>query len=291
METDADRNTARVPVRVLAVAALALSRAARWPDAFAVLDNAEPMTADGRVALALAAAQVALERDYVTGTRTAAGLIAQASTLAAGSGNDADRWTVAYMQCNAAYMRTLRTPEGGWRFGPAGRDMSELDELRAQAARLLETAPDSVAGGWAEMALGYIADNLYGQRDVAPTHYAAALAAGEAAGDDLLIREALRHLGDHDHDCRDHAVALDRWQRATAAGARAGNVPGTLSQQLLLAVLARDAGDEAGARLLAGEIARWASAVGAVDIHAQAAAFLAGVDPTAPPTPAGSGQH
>jgi hypothetical protein len=56
-----------------------------------------------------------------------------------------------------------------------------------------------------------------------------------------------------------------------------------LAQQLLLAVLAREAGDEAGARLLAGEIVRWAAAAGAVRIQAQAAAFLDGADPTAPP--------
>jgi hypothetical protein len=60
-------------------------------------------------------------------------------------------------------------------------------------------------------------------------------------------------------------------------------VCGTLSQQVLLAVLARDRGDEAGAAALAAEIARWAAALGARHIAAQAHAFLAGVDPTAPP--------
>ncbi|MCX5053797.1 MULTISPECIES: hypothetical protein [unclassified Streptomyces] len=46
---------------------------------------------------------------------------------------------------------------------------------------------------------------------------------------------------------------------------------------------ARDTGDEAGARALATEVARWAGAIGAVRIEAQATGFLAGVDPTAPP--------
>ncbi|MGW7823051.1 hypothetical protein ACWGLF_34150 [Streptomyces puniciscabiei] len=59
-------------------------------------------------------------------------------------------------------------------------------------------------------------------------------------------------------------------------------MPGTLSQQLLLAVLARDAGDEAGARALASEIVRWAEAIGAHRLGAQAAGFLTGADPTAP---------
>jgi hypothetical protein len=105
------------------------------------------------------------------------------------------------------------------------------------------------------------------------------------SGDDLLAREALRHLGDYDHDRGDDRLALERWRRATALGARAGAVPGTLSQQMLLAVLARDAGDEAGAAALAAEIARWAAALGAERLAAQANGFLAGADPTAPPEP------
>jgi hypothetical protein len=60
-------------------------------------------------------------------------------------------------------------------------------------------------------------------------------------------------------------------------------VLGVLAQQLLLAVLARDAGDEAGARALATETRRWAEAVGAVRVAGQASAFLVGVDPTQPP--------
>ncbi|MCZ0985148.1 hypothetical protein O1M54_04555 [Streptomyces diastatochromogenes] len=60
-------------------------------------------------------------------------------------------------------------------------------------------------------------------------------------------------------------------------------MPGTLSQQLLLAVLARDAGDEAGAVALAAEIVRWAETIGADRLAAQASAFLTGTDPTALP--------
>ena len=71
------------------------------------------------------------------------------------------------------------------------------------------------------MYLGLIMDNIYGDRGAAPAHYQAALRAGEFS-DDLLAREALRHLGDHDHDHGDQEVALERWRRATALGARAG---------------------------------------------------------------------
>ena len=43
------------------------------------------------------------------------------------------------------------------------------------------------------------------------------------------------------------------WEESAEAAARGGHVLGVLAQQLLLAVLARDAGDEAGARALAAE--------------------------------------
>ncbi|GIF19025.1 hypothetical protein Ate02nite_17550 [Paractinoplanes tereljensis] len=42
-------------------------------------------------------------------------------------------------------------------------------------------------------------------------------------------------------------------------------------------------GDEAGARALAIEVARWAAAIGATRLHARVAAFLAGADPLAEP--------
>jgi hypothetical protein len=48
-------------------------------------------------------------------------------------------------------------------------------------------------------------------------------------------------------------------------------------------VLHRDEGDEAGARAIAGEVVRWATAIGAVGAARQAEAFLAGVDPTRAP--------
>ena len=42
-------------------------------------------------------------------------------------------------------------------------------------------------------------------------------------------------------------------------------------------------GDEAGARAVADEVGRWATAVGAGSVIRQAEAFLAGVDPTKGP--------
>ena len=162
----------------------------------------------------------------------------------------------------------------GFQPGPEGKDPEAMADLRHRASELKEHAPDGRRAGWASMYLGLIADNVYGERDAAPAHYTVALREGEEHGDDFLAREALRHLGDHDHEHGDHELAYERWARATELGARAGTVSGTLSQQILLALLARDAGDEAGARLLAREIARWADAIGAKNLAAQAKSLV-----------------
>lgn len=282
--TGTHRDTAQLPAAALIAAARALAHAGRWDQAMSLADRAVPDSPAARAALAWLAAEIAVERDYVTGTRGAAARIATAEKLLGDTPGlgDAMSWDLAFLQLRHLYFEQINGSGGDGPLGPAGRNLAEADRLRDRAARLREQAPDLTRRGWAEQALGWIADNLHGERDLAPRHYEAALAAAESGGDDLLLREALRHLGDHDHDHGDRASALDRWQRATAAGARGGTVAGTLSQQLLLAVLARDAGDEAGARLLAGEITRWAAASGAERIRFQAAAFLDGVDPTAP---------
>jgi hypothetical protein len=283
--TSTGLGTAQVPVATLSSAARALAHAGRWDQAAGLLDQAVPGTSAAQAELARLAAEIAIERDYVTGTREAPARLAAAERLRGPAPGLADGtgWDLAFLGLRQQYAEQVTGPGGAAQLGPRGRDAAEIGRLRDRARQLREAAPDGLRRGWAELCLGWIADNLYGERDLAPGHYEAALAAGQAGRDDLLVREALRHLGDHDHDRGDHAAALDRWQGATAAGARAGAVAGTLAQQLLLAVLARDAGDEAGARLLAGEVARWAAAAGAVRIAAQAAAFLAGVDPTVPP--------
>ncbi|MCX4579710.1 hypothetical protein OHB41_42320 [Streptomyces sp. NBC_01571] len=277
----------------LIAAARELRIAGRWERATALLDSAEVTDARARVRLAVAAAEVALESDWFCGTGLAAARLAAAEGTAeeaaeeptediAGASPLVSRWDLDFLRLRHGYRQQLHV-DGVFRAGPDGKDPAVLTSLRGFALGLRDRAPDTVRRGWAEMYLGLIADNLFAEREFAPSHYEAALLAGEF-GDDLLSREALRHLGDHDHDTGDHVRALERWTRATELGARAGTVPGTLSQQLLLAVLARDTGDDAGAAALAREVARWARAVGAVTVAAQAEAFLAGTDPTAPPT-------
>ncbi|MET7478006.1 hypothetical protein ABZT17_27090 [Streptomyces sp. NPDC005648] len=275
--------TATVEFDELLAAARELSLAGRWDRALRLLDAttaAGPASARGR--LARAAAEVALESDWFRRTDLATDRLAAAGKVS----DDAD-WDLGFTRLKHDYYGLLRG-DGRVRFGPGGRDPEALRSLRDRAHALRDRAPDQARGGWAEMYTGLITDNLFAERTTARTHYEAALRAGESAGDDPLVREALRHLGDQDHDGGDHQAALDRWRRATEVGARAGAVPGTLAQQMLLAVLTRDAGDEAGARARAEEVARWAGALGAEHIRAQATGFLAGVDPTAPARESGS---
>jgi hypothetical protein len=277
-------------------AALELSRAARWPRALTLLDAA----AGDPARLALTAAEVALESDWFAETSLATARLATADSLAGPS------WDLDFLHLRHDYLAQLRS-SGTLEFGPAGKDPGTLAHLRTRAGALADQAPDRIRHGWARMYEGLILDNLLADRDAAPPHYVAALEAGEGAGseageaaapqaseaapsesgeaaasvageagDDRLVREALRHLGDHDRDRGDLATARSRWERATFLGARAGLVTGTLSQQMLLAVIARETGDEPGARRLATEIARWSAAIGASGLQKQVESFLAG---------------
>lgn len=271
-----------VEIDELLAAARELSLAGRWDRALRLLDATTCATPADRARLALAAAEVALQSDWFGGTELTAGRAAYAEKQSPGTD-----WDLAFVRLRHDYFRLLRS-EGTFRPGPEGKDPEAVAGLRRFAQGLREDARDGVRRGWASMYLGLIADNLFAERTTAPVHYEAALRAGESGGDDLLAREALRHLGDHDHDTGDHDRALERWRRATFLGARAGMVPGVLTQQMLLAVLARDTGDEAGASALAREIARWAEAIGADHVHTQATAFLTGTDPTAAPRDGGT---
>jgi hypothetical protein len=85
-------------------------------------------------------------------------------------------------------------------------------------------------------------------------------------------RVARRCSGRHDEG--DAAHARDCWERSATHAARAGLVPGVLAQQPLLAQLARERGDEAGATAIAEEVRRWAAAIGATRLCDQATAFV-----------------
>ncbi|MCY1141200.1 hypothetical protein OWR29_24640 [Actinoplanes sp. Pm04-4] len=245
-------------------AALDLARAGRWERALTLLDVAD--SDDPR--FALAAAEIAVDHDMRTGGNEAATRLATAERLCGPA------WDVQFLRLRIDYFGQLFA-DGRFSFGPDGKDPAVLDALHQRAGKLAADAPDSVREGWAHMYHGLILDNLFADRAAAPAHYAIALRAGEGGGDVPLTWEALRHLGDHDRDEGHLDSARERWQRATALAAASGATPATLAQQMLLAVLARDTGDEAGAVALAREISRWSAAIGAVRQHQQAEAFLA----------------
>ncbi|MFI1992030.1 hypothetical protein [Actinoplanes sp. NPDC020271] len=241
-------------------AARELAWAGRWQRALSLLD-----ATDGDFRTAVVAAEVALESDVFCGTALAAGRLSAAARLG-------DSWDLDFLWFRHDYFALLGTG-GTWAPGPEGKDPAAVEALRGGAVRMDERAPDPVRRGWAQMYQGLVADNVLGRRDLAPAHYEAALRAGEHT-DLRLEREALRHLGDHDRDRGDLAAAYGKWGRATALSAQAGLLPGLLTQQFLLAVLARDEGDEAGAAILAREIARAADAIGAQRPYAHAVDFL-----------------
>jgi hypothetical protein len=234
--TDSTATRASLPVHEVITAARHLAKGGRWRSATSLLDATTTTDVQADALLALAAVEVALECDWFSGTSSAAGRLSTAKEvcetvdLAPGS-----RWDLAFLRLRHDYLGQVLSA-GRFDPGPQGKDLDLIADLRRRVDDLREQASDDIRRGWAEMYTGLVLDNVCGERDAAPAHYEAALRAGES-GDDLLAREALRHLGDHDHDHGHHQLALERWSRATALGARAGAVPGTLSQQMLLAMV------------------------------------------------------
>jgi len=141
--------------------------------------------------------------------------------------------------------------------------------MRAEGLRA--AAPDGGRAAAATFYAGLIADNLRGDETAARTAFAAALPLAEEAGDDLVVSEALRHLGYHHGEAGDTEQARQMWERSAELRQRAGAVPYALSQQLLLAGLARDTGDPDQARAVAGQVRRWARALGIGILEAGAA--------------------
>jgi hypothetical protein len=267
------------PLTPIVDAVLALTRAARHDEALALIDATEVADDESRLALLMARAEVVAGRDHDRDAGTTDHPLEQAAALASQLTLAPEKeWDLGMLRLRRRY--SDQTASG---LGPAGRDLAVVDGMLSEAGRLRDSAPDDTRRGWASMCLGWFNDNLRGDRAAAPPHYREALAAARATGDDLMLFEAQRHLGDHAHDDGDHAGATQAWEESAEAAARAGYVSGVLAQQLLLAVLARDAGDEAGAVALAREVERWSAQVGAAQRARQAAGFLAGVDPTAPP--------
>jgi hypothetical protein len=256
----------------IVAAAGALVRAGRWDTADRLLAATSAATGagdpPGRAALAVAAAEVAVDRDMFTGSRRAPEALAAADGPVTAAGDPVLRWDLARLRLFADYQAEL--------FAPDERDPARLAELAAQADRLTVDAPDAGRRGWASFHAALVVDNLVGDPAAGKARYATALRLAEQVDDGLLASYALRHLGSYHEVAGDLAAARERWERATDLRAAAGHVTGVLAQQVLLATLADREGDRAGARAVATEVRRWATALGLPWLGRQADGVLAG---------------
>lgn len=268
----------------LADAARTLAHAGQWPRALELLAAASPDGEAERVVLAVAAAEVSVDHDFWCGTRGADAHLARAAetvaaeTAAAGAAASTAHgtlpWDLDLIRLRHDYYTELIGSDGP-RFGPEGRDARVTEDLTARAARLRQAAPDGGRAASATFLAGLIADNLRADPATAQALFTEALAAAERAGDIVTESEALRHLGYWASERGDTAVARQQWERSAELRQEAGAVPYVLSQYLLLAELARDAGEETRARTLAEEAGRWAHVL-AIGLLEKQAAALAG---------------
>jgi hypothetical protein len=260
----------------LADAARTLAHAGQRPRALDLL-AASPDGEAERAVLAVAAAEVSVDHDFWCGTEGAAAHLARAAEAvaagaAAGAAHGTLPWDLDLIRLRHDYYMELIGPDGP-RFGPEGRDARVAEDLAARAARLRQTAKDGGRAASATFCAGLIEDNLRADRATAQALFTEALAAAERAGDAMTESEALRHLGYWASQRGDAAGARQQWERSAELRQEAGAVPYVLSQYLLLAGLARDAGEEVRARTLAEQTGRWAHVLGVGLLEKEAAAL------------------
>jgi tetratricopeptide (TPR) repeat protein len=265
---------AEILARTLTAAARTLALAGQWAQAASLLSSAVAGDAAERAVLAVAEAEVAVDQDFWCRTDRGSSALSRARSAVADAPDDVFiAFDLEFLQLRHSYATELFGPNGGPRFGPAGRDPAVIDDLAARAGRLRAGAPDRGRGAAATFYAGLIADNLRGDAAAARPMFAAAL---EAADDDLTESEALRHLGYHLGEDGEAEQARQMWERSAELRQRAGAVPYVLSQQLLLAGLARKGGSLEEARVVAGQVRRWARALGVGVLEAGAAELEAG---------------
>jgi tetratricopeptide (TPR) repeat protein len=219
----------------IATAAIHLMRAGQWTAATDLLNAAGTDDPAEHATLALTRAEVAVDQDFGRRTDHAS------AALAAVPG---DSWDLALLEFRKDYAAAL--------FQAGDRD------LRDRAHALIEQAPGDARRGTSSFWAGAMADNVYDDPAEACAHYELALKLGEQCGDELLVAQALRHLGYHAHAAGDLELARTQWERSTELLQKAGHLRPALAQQASLAVLLRDEGDAAGSRALATETNRWA---------------------------------
>jgi tetratricopeptide (TPR) repeat protein len=234
-------------------AATHLMRAGQWTAATDLLTAATSDDPAERAALTLARAEVAVDQDFGRPTDHASAALAAVHD---------DSWDLAMLTFRQDYSTAL--------FQTADRD-----DLRGRARALIEQAPDEARQGWANFWAGAMTDNVYEQPAEACKHYEVAVELGEKCDDELLMAQALRHLGYHAHAAGDLTLARTQWERSTELFQNVGHLRPALAQQALLAVLLRDEGDVKGSRALATEVNRWARQLGVPFIVEQTAELMA----------------
>ncbi len=277
---------AEIAARALAAAARALTLAGRWAQAAELLAAASAGSDGERAVLAVANAEAAVDQDFWCRTDRGSPAASRATgAVAAAPADPVLAFDVEFLRLRHDYAAELFGPgDGAPRFGPSGRDAAIIGDLAARAARLRATAPDHGRAASASFYTGLIEDNLRGDEAAAASAFALALAKAEEAGDELTVSEALRHLGYQAMQAGDADRARQMWQRSREQRQRAGAVPYVLSQQLLLAGLARDTGDPDAARAVALEVRDWAHALGIGILESGAAeiadAVVGGAEPS-----------
>jgi len=265
---------AEIPAGQLAAVAQSLMHAGQWTRALDLLDAAVPADATERAVLAVAAAEVCVESDFWCPTVTARAALSRAAEAVAevAAADGTLGWELDLQSLRHDYFAELLTPDGP-RFGPDGRDPAVIEDLATRARRLRDAAPDQGRMAAATFWAGVVEDNLRGDSAAGESLFAQALATAEEAGADLATSEALRHLGYCASQRGDLDLAREQWERSIRLRQQAGAVPYVLSQFLALAEAARDSGDVAGARTLAGAVRSWADALGIGLLAAQAESF------------------
>ena len=106
-------------------AALDLALATWYDEALRLLDATTPASGDdeGRVLLALTAADVADRADHVFGRSEAPKRFETLDAELAAYEPDASlAWNVAWVRLRRAYSLAIRNPDGSYRMGPGGRE-------------------------------------------------------------------------------------------------------------------------------------------------------------------------
>jgi hypothetical protein len=257
---------ATIAVEQVIAAARALMRAGCWELAGRLLAATETKDHREQTAIALAMADVAVDQDYWCRTGRADPVVDLAVAAVAQSADSEAIFDLDLLRLRQDYVAVLfDSADARAEGGPADRDPAVIEELSGRADGLCAAAPDRLRGGLATCYAGMIAGVLRGDAATGGALFAQALAVAELSDDEpggLLASCALRHLGAIASKEGDADRARDCWERSVELRQRARFVPGSLALLLALAELADGEGDNVGAGALAGEVRRWAGAIG-----------------------------